>query len=46
MLSIGMLLFCITKLKLLSWNYVPDLQPDRTRQKHQAETTLIQYHNI
>ena len=27
MLSNGMLLFCLTKLKLLSCNYVPDLQP-------------------
>lgn len=27
MLSISMLLFCITKLKLISWNYVPDYNP-------------------
>lgn len=35
MLSIGMLLFCITKLKLISWNYVsnPTAQGKSTKLK-------------
>jgi len=43
MLSISMLLFCIAKLNLILGTLLPTYI--RTRQKHQAETTLIQYHN-
>ena len=46
MLLIGMLLFCITKLKLLSWNFAPIYNPTTQGKSifkafHQVQSILL-----
>lgn len=46
MLSVSMLLFCIAKLKLLSWNYVPDLQPHKAKALSRNKSYSVPQHII